>query len=604
MPFGRNVILLDTIGGAVRRQGDYRRCTSCSPVHLAGLGARFHPRFRKSLRMNLKAYHPAASTDRHGSPRWVAITLCAIVGIGLSATGLLHSGVLHDVIMWDEADYALAAQRGLVANALDMGSLNRDQRHYHAPFSIYGIWLSTRLFGLENWAVRLPGIVVSALTSGLVVLVGYDLARGSRLVRTVVAATAGALFVTAPASILMTNTARPHPFVALFLVLNIWTLCRYLRHPSRWHAAAFGLSLAGQFVSMEYGPVVVGLSLVSVALVRPQRLGLRRRQRSFTGLAWAPPHRDVWVACASCVAAIVAVWPAGFYKLSVLLNFAYYVRYAKIGHRSLFRGHIYHNVPKYAYAWWYGTQYPLLWTGMLVAVLLIMAWAWRRRGAVAVTFAVFTMGLITCVHASHIMELCYSLYMIPPLVLGGPLAAAWLVDALARRRRGWAVVAAWEPTPQAAAVVLTAIAVAAILGGRITRAASNDQDNTKLVAISQDLSRLSGRGDRVLAQSWPVVRYVLLQEGRQDVTVYPYNPANVVSDDLQQRFDAGGFDWIVTAGSTASAAPACPLLLQLHRQWTVVAERGLPPREYRLYGPPMVRQPILLSDSSDRQVVK
>jgi len=532
--------------------------------------------------------------DSEGSPWLTRWMLLGVVAVVLLMTGVLHSGVLHDVVMWDEADYAYAASRGVIANALNQGELNRVVRHHHAPLSIYAIWLSTSLFGLSTWAVRLPGIAMGVLSSGLAVLVGYDLAVGSRRMKWVVGVMAGLLMTTAPASILMTTTARPHPFVAFFLLLNMWSLCRYFLRPTTRRAAIFGLTLAGQFVSMEYGPVVVFLSVVAIALVSPRRLGLRghwpflRRSRF---LPFIRVHRHVWTTLGSCLGAIALIWPAGLYRLSVLLNSAFFMHYAGVGHRTLFRGQIYQNVPKYAYAWWYAVEYPVLLAVMLLVVVLIVVWAIRTRRAVAVTLAVFTLGLGAAVHGAHIMELSYSLFMIPPLVLGGPLAGAWLVRSLSawqvgNRRAGFSGVFVWKPLPGLAGTLLMALGFAAVLGGRIQPAESNDLKNTQLVKIVYELDRMVQPGERVLAQAWPIVRYELLKMGHDDVVVYPYDPSNYASDRLGDRFDAGRFDWVVTAGSTVAAYPDCPLLSQLHRQWIVVAEEGGPPQEYRLYAPP------------------
>ncbi len=547
--------------------------------------------------MNAKTTTP---TDQD-SPRLTGPTvlvMAVVAALVMTATALLHCGVLHDVIMWDEADYAYAAHQGFIANALNLDNINFGPRHGHAPLSIYAIHLSTSLFGMDEWAVRLPAIAASVLSSGLAVLVGFSLASGSRKAKLVVGTICGALMATAPAAVLMTTVARPHAFVALFLLLNIWTLCRYLRQPTALNAAAFGLSLAGQFVSMEYGPIVVILSLVAIAIVQPRRLGLKRRWpyvKCSPLFPFIKLHRHVWMTLWSCLGGIAVVWPAGLYRLSVLLNFGFLVRYGQGGHRAFFRGEIYQHVPKYAYAWWYWDGYPLLLAGMVLSIVLIALWAWKERKPVAVTLAVFTFGLVAAVHGAHIMGLCYSLYMIPPLALGGPLAGQWVVRTVGAHcqrllSRPNKLRVPWLVAPHAIAAALILIATLAVVGGRTTPATSNDQKNNKLIAVTQELGRMAEPGERVLAQAWPVVRFVLLKMGRDDVTVSPYNPSNYEEDNLQARFDADEFDWAVTAGSTTLAHKDCPLLAQLHEQWMVVSEQSQPPQEYRLYAPPTTRR--------------
>ena len=539
--------------------------------------------------------------DRTRLGAWVIPLLATLVIILIAAW--LRCGVLHDVIMWDEADYAIAANQGVIANAFNHGNINFGPRHGHAPLSIYAMSLATAVFGMSEWAIRLPGILISVLSCVLAAAIGYDLARGSRQVKLIVGSICGVLLATSPAAVLMTAVARPHPFVVFFLLLNIWCVCRYLLEPTTRRALFLGLSLAGQFVSMEYGPIVVVLSVAVIGIVQPAQLGLRRRW-PFISLTHRFPflavHRHVWVTLWSCLAGIAAVWPAGLYKLSIILNFGFLVRYGQGGHRAIFRGQIYQHVPKYAYGWWYGEQYPLLLAGVLVAIALIAVWAWRQRGPVAVTLAVFTVGLGAAVHGSHIMELCYSLFMIPPLVLGGPLAGAWVVQSLkANQLRGGGLgTVAWLQSARVVSTSLVVLAVAAVLGGQTQPATSNDNANTKLVEVSRELARIAEPGDHVLAQAWPIVQFELLRLERNDVVVHQYNPVNYKSDRLQDRIDVGRFDWVITAGSTARAHPDCPLLIQLHKDWRVVAESASPPAEYRLYGSPPAAQAMTLIDNS------
>ncbi len=538
-----------------------------------------------------------ASSKRDG------LSLCPAVGMAvvsvalIAATVWLHRGAMHGVIMWDEADYTFAAEHGVIANALNQADINFAYRHGHAPLSVYAIGWSTAMLGFNTWSIRLPGIVVSALSSCLALWIGYDLARGSRRGRFLVGLTSACLLATAPAAVLMTTTARPHPFVVFFLLLNIWSLCRYLTRPTPKWAAVFGLTLAGQFVAMEYGPIVVVLSLVAIGLVRPRRLGLRRSW-PYVRCRWLFPflavHRHVWLTLGSCLAGIALMWPAGLYKLGVLLNFTFLVRYGQGGHRALFRDQIYQHVPKYAYGWWYGTQYPLLLLGMIVGLCLMVVWAWRDRRPSAIVITVFAIGLAGTVHASHIMELSYSLFMIPPLALGGPLAGGWLVRSYTANGNSDSAVShrLWISPARVVAAAFITIGIVSVLGGQIRPVEPNDNANAKLVAISGQLARLAEPGDQVLAQAWPVVRYALRRLGRSDMTVHPYDPANYQSDQLQQRFDAGRFDWVITAGSTTAAAPDCPLLGELRRRWAVVAQQAMGLREYCLFGPAVKRRAV------------
>ena len=170
-------------------------------------------------------------------------------------------------IDWDEADYAVAASRGVWVNWWDQSeALNGQLRHWHAPLSIYVIALSTSVFGLAEWSVRLPGVIASAAACAAIALAAADLADESFRMRLTAGAIAGVLLATAPASIGQTQTTTPHSIVELLLVLNIWCLARYLRAPSTKGAVWFGISLGAQFVTMEYGFIYSIFAIPAIVL--------------------------------------------------------------------------------------------------------------------------------------------------------------------------------------------------------------------------------------------------------------------------------------------------------------------------------------------------
>lgn len=510
----------------------------------------------------------------------------ALVLLALSVTALaayLHSGGLHDVIAWDEANYTFAAKEGIIANALELGELSK-LRHRHAPLMCYTITLSTAIFGNDEWAIRLPAVLACAVSCGLLVLIAFDLARGqSYLTRLMCGVIAGLVLATSPASIELAGVIQPHSFVILFLLLNLWTLGRYLRDLKRSDALLFGLSLAGQFVTMEYGPVILCLALLSVALAQPALL--------FDGNATMPGsvrdalkmlvqlprqmHRDIKHAAVICLIATAILWPAGVFLLGIPFNFVFFLLYAANGHPVLFRGEMHLHVPKYAYAYWYALDYPLLLAGMIIAIVLIGYWAMKQRSAVAVMLMVFTFGLTASVHGAHIMQLCKSIFLVPPIALGGPIAFAAIASRLSAPRRLWF------------AAVAMSVAVMSIIGAQTMPMSRADDPNLKLVKMTKLIAEQASPDDHVLAQGWPMVRYLLhLKMNRPDIQVAPYDPRNYESDRLGERLESHEFNWAITIGPTTTANRNCKALAALRHAWPIVSDLSLEDREYRVYRAP------------------
>lgn len=438
-------------------------------------------------------------------------------------------------IRWDEADYAYAASRGFWTNWWDQSpELNGVLRHWHAPLSMYVIALSTRAFGMIEWAVRLPGVIASACACAAMTLAACDLADGSRRLTLAAGLLGGLLLATAPASIGMTQTANPHSLVELVLVLNLWCLARYVREPSAKGAALFGLSLGGQFVTMEYGFIILGLAMIVVMLAAPARVGLAGRRL---------PHvrgvRDILACGLACGAVVLALWPAGLFKAGVVHNLMYYLEYARQGHATLFRGQIYQHVPKWAYLWWYWESFPGLLAAMLAGLLLLGVWVYRTRGATPIVLGVFAAGLIASMHASHIMGIEYSSFAIPPVLLGGVLAGAWSWRGLFQSGRE----VASAPRALAAAAILAIAAAGGAGGSTAARPRSAGGDNAKRLAMRA--VPLLEPGARVIAYPWPVLRYVAhLEFGRTDVQVFEFSPNDARREGpTLKRLQAGVAGW-------------------------------------------------------------
>src|SRR5439155_22760469 len=149
-------------------------------------------------------------------------------------------------------------------------------------------------------AIRVPGVVASCLACLAIAGAALDLTEGPWRLKATAGLIAGLLLATAPASIQMTATAKPQPFVELLLVLNVWLLCRLVSRPSATTAACFGGSVAGQFVAMEYAPLVVAFTAVAA---------LSARRRPACG---ADVGATRWLAVISmCAAVTLIAWPSG-----------------------------------------------------------------------------------------------------------------------------------------------------------------------------------------------------------------------------------------------------------------------------------------------------
>ncbi|MCC7409036.1 MAG: glycosyltransferase family 39 protein, partial [Phycisphaeraceae bacterium] len=260
---------------------------------------------------------PTPDAGLNETPRWLLLSATLLVMV---IAAYLRLPSLHGAVSWDEADYAWAARQGFLANAWQAGDLNAQFRHWHAPLSMYAIHASTALLGDTLAALRLPSLIACVLSCGLLVLMVHDLATSSppRKWRLAFAVAAGLALAFAPPSIGMAATANPHSWALLFILLNLWALCRYLRQPTLRRAVLVALTWAALSATMEYGPIVAVIDLLAVALAAPNKLGLSRRR------PWLRPHREIVLATVAALATVLALWPAGILKGLLPLNFAYY----------------------------------------------------------------------------------------------------------------------------------------------------------------------------------------------------------------------------------------------------------------------------------------
>ncbi|MCC7407174.1 MAG: glycosyltransferase family 39 protein [Phycisphaeraceae bacterium] len=506
-----------------------------------------------------RAASPTLHVESDQTPRWLVLSATLVV---IVIAAYLRLPALQGAVSWDEADYAWAARQGILANAWQAGELNAQFRHWHAPLSMYAIHTSTSVLGDTLAALRLPSLIASILSCGLLVLMVHDLATCShpRKWRLGFALAAGLALAFAPPSIGMSATANPHGWALLFILLNLWTLCRYLRQPTLRRAVLVGLTWAGLSVTMEYGPIVAVIDLLAVALAAPDKLGLSRRR------PWLRPHREIVWAAAAAFIGVLILWPAGILKGLLPLNFAYYIHYAAGGHPTWFRGELYQHTPRYAYVYWYAQEYPWLLAGLLLCVVLPFLWLWRVRTSVAITVSLFAAVITLAAHRSHIMGLNYSLNMTACLLLAGVLAADGLLAQMMSRPAR----AAWPIRPSA--VLAIALAGLLVAGGRWQPIhPSENAGYAPLVQSCQTLARIAEPNQRVLANASPIVRYSLnLSEGRTDLHVDHLDPRNEVSEHLVERLQRGDYDYVVLTAAQKRTFADSQVVQLVERTWQSV----------------------------------
>jgi 4-amino-4-deoxy-L-arabinose transferase-like glycosyltransferase len=459
---------------------------------------------------------------------------------------------LHRPISFDEADYAVAAVRYAVSEHWwRLGEVSA-LRHQHPPLLAYVLQLATAIGGVSEPVLRLPGMLASTTAAALVVVATMDLAGGRRHVALGAGLFGGLMIATSPASVHMGALARPQPLVELLIVLNLWSIARWLRAPSRATAVPAGVALGLQFVAMEYGAVLLG-ALVLTAFGGP-RMDRASRARVWRGV------RDIVVVA---VLTVLALWPAGIVKLGVPENLEYYVAYSQRGHPVEFDGRTTRHVPWWAYLHWYRHEQPAALLLLATALAATLVRAAVDRTPVARWLAVATVAIVAAIHCAHIIALPYSAFAVPALALSGAVAAAEL----------WGRVAS---PPVALQAVLGALGFATAGLAAVASWAAGPGIDAPIKRVTRTFCAQAAPGDAILAHAWPVVRYVVLFEcGRQDLVVRPYDPSNAADvRRIDGELAARRFAWALVAPRPRRRFPDSAPLRTIEGTWTVVARDG------------------------------
>ena len=221
---------------------------------------RFRPVLSKVEGLRI-GFHPASPSS--AIPQYKAETdvtllpaLLALAGVLLRLAPWLARYPLHR----DEALYGAWAR--LIASGTDPFLLTAwiDK----PPLAIYALAGGLKAFGISELALRLPGMLASALTIPLT----YGLAR--RAYGSQTALLAGLLVAMAPFAILFAPTAFTDPWLTLWMVAATWAA---LAGRPFWAGLALGLAVA----SKQQGVLVAPLVIALLAVGRGQGAGVRRQ---------------------------------------------------------------------------------------------------------------------------------------------------------------------------------------------------------------------------------------------------------------------------------------------------------------------------------------
>ena len=332
---------------------------------------------------------------------------------------------------YDEADYMYAAAQGWWAQWNDSPSLSmltfvktglgagdpamRSQlsetirqsgdivfyRHWHGPLYFYGLsWLDP----LDEAQVRAVISWIPTLGIMLIYLGTLWTFPGRILPAFLAAAFYGASY-----AVVNTTEVAPHQLFVIVSLVPLFFLAKlHLTSELRWWWWAVA-STALAFVTMEIAFVGIGVLLLTGWLYREK---------------WRLSARGWWQSAAVFAAVVVALWPAGIWKLSPVRSYLF------MAYLAVFRKGAWGNVT-FAGTWMARLQNaPLEW--LLVPAAVMLWWFGRRKPEVRATtpFLLFGMLMLMVTLKVYSFSPRYALPVLAPL-----LVAAGLILGLALETR-------------------------------------------------------------------------------------------------------------------------------------------------------------------------
>ncbi|VEG51069.1 PMT family glycosyltransferase, 4-amino-4-deoxy-L-arabinose transferase [Mycolicibacterium aurum] len=237
----------------------------------------------------------ASETRALSDPRWVKPSLGALLVATAAfwAVGLSRNG-------WGNTFYAAAVQAGtrsgkafLFGSSDAANSITVDK----PPASLWVMEISTRLFGVNSWALQLPQVLLGVASVGLLyAAVRKPFGPAAGLI-------AGALLALTPVATLMFRYNNPDALLVFLMVAATWALLRGVDSGrTRW-VVLCGALIGFGFLTKQLQVMLILPALAIAYLVAgtPRRWWARLLQL-FAGLGAAVVAAGWWVA-------LVELWP-------------------------------------------------------------------------------------------------------------------------------------------------------------------------------------------------------------------------------------------------------------------------------------------------------
>jgi len=208
-------------------------------------------------------FGPRGRLPRRGEPdtsrNTALLVLAVLIAAGLALRLAIPRGIwLDEAISIHQAHLSL---HGLFHN------LYYGDRH--PPLHHLALWLTIRLFGDGELAVRLPSLIAGTLVIPALYELGHELYdRRTGLI-------AAAFSAASPLLVWYAQEARMYAFVTLFGLLALLTQLRVIRNGTMLNWAAYILSTAALLWSHYFGVLLIGVQQIIFigVLVHRQRAG-------------------------------------------------------------------------------------------------------------------------------------------------------------------------------------------------------------------------------------------------------------------------------------------------------------------------------------------
>lgn len=307
----------------------------------------------------------------------------------------------------DEADYALAARQGIIANMFDNGN-TRYLRHYHGPVVPYLIRISTFVLEENEHAIRLPSRIFGILTCillfwGCIYIFGKS--------GTKIGFLASISLAIMPTYIQVSGVANMHPLTTFLMLATFFLTVRTVQTENPVFLYMLAGVLGIMFATMEYGFVASFIVAIVFLVTKNRFFSLYKfRLKVSTSLLWA-----AFIAFGT----LLILWPAGLFRLNLVRNLLYYLRYSGHGHQILFQGEVIRQVPGWAYLYWFLEIAPVWLFLSLASILFLIYLIIKHKNELHYRIlGIYTIILLIVLLKQHIMSARYAIYLIPFLCIG------------------------------------------------------------------------------------------------------------------------------------------------------------------------------------------